>query len=183
MRWIRRIGVALALLGAGTGAVSAQAVPEATKQAYFGAVAECFDLPRSEVNILGEWRLPVDEIPVALYVARRAGVSPEALVALRGAGPGWAELAGRYRVDASHFHVPLADDADAGSLTAVYQRFRALPASRWGEVTLGDADIVGLVNVRLLAQTLKRTPAQVLAGGGTGSWAELYARLIGSSLP
>ena len=183
MRWIRRIGVALALLGAGTGAVSAQAVPEATKQAYFGAVAEFFDLPRSEVNILGEWRLPVDEIPVALYVARRAGVSPEALVALRGAGRGWAELAGRYRVDASHFHVPLADDADAGSLTAVYQRFRALPASRWGEVTLGDADIVGLVNVRLLAQTLKRTPAQVLAGGGTGSWAELYARLIGSSLP
>ena len=35
------------------------------------------------------------------FLARRAGISPEALVALRGSGSGWVELARRYGVDES----------------------------------------------------------------------------------
>lgn len=178
MRCIRRLGVALLALAASAPAGAAQGV-EASHEAYFGAVAEFFQLPRSEVAILGEWRLPADEIPVVLFVGRRAGISPEALVALRESGRGWAELASRYRLDASHFHVPLPDGAQAGRLNAAYGQFRSLPPARWGEVTLQDADIVALVNIRILSQTLKRAPEVVLAEAGTGSWADLYARLMG----
>jgi len=171
------LGGALLALAALAPAGAAQGAG-ASHEAYFGAVAEFFELPRSEVAILGEWPLPADEIPVVLFVGRRAGISPEALVALRESGRGWAELARRYRLDASHFHVPLPDGAQAGRLSAAYGQFRSLPPARWGEVTLQDADIVALVNVRILSQTLQRSPEEVLAEAGSGSWAALYARLM-----
>jgi hypothetical protein len=149
------------------------------REAYFGAVAEFFQLPRTEVGILGDWRLGGDEIPVVLFMARRAGVSPEALVALRGAGRGWAELAQRYGLDAAQFHVPVPDDASAGVLSGAYQRYRTLPATRWSEVELTDSEIVGLVNLRVMAQTLRLSPEEVLRRmPGDGAWYELYARLI-----
>ena len=171
------VGVLLVLVA---GATTAQAQEETSRQeAYLGAVAEFFKLPRSEVEILSDWRLEVDDIPVVLFVARRAGVSPEALVALRRSGRGWSELTLRYRLDAAQFHVPLPDQAPAGVLATAYERYRALPVGRWSEVKLTDSDIVGLVNLRVLAQTLGIPPARVLQATDGRHWHEVYARLIG----
>lgn len=178
MRNTRRVVGALMILAAGTTAVDAQEGRSAAQEAYYGAVAEFFQLPRTEVGILGDWRLGGDEVPVVLFVARRAGVSPEALVALRRSGRGWAELVQRYRLDATQFHVPLPDQASAGILASAFQQYRALPAARWSEITLSDADIVALVNLRVLAQTLRLSPEAVLREARGGSWYELYARLI-----
>lgn len=182
MRAIRRVGVALALVAPWPGSAAAQGGAQG-RDAYFGAVAEYFALPAAEVSILGEWRLPDEEIPVVLFLARKAGVSPEAVVALRRSGRGWGELAGRYGLGADQFHVPLGDAAPAGVLADVYARFRALPAPRWGEVALSDRDVVGLVNLKVLSQTLRRSPEEVLARRGQGSWVQAYLRLIGDAAP
>ncbi|HSG09162.1 MAG TPA: hypothetical protein VLA36_12450 [Longimicrobiales bacterium] len=174
---IRRVMGALLVLASGATAAAAQEGATA-QEAYFGAVAEFFQLPRSEVGILGDWRLDVDEIPVVLFVARRAGISTEALVALRQSGRPWTDLVVRYGLDASHFHVPLPDQAQAGVLAEAFRRYRSLPANRWSEVALSDADIVALVNVRVLAQTLGLTPEAVLREARGGAWHEIYGRLI-----
>ncbi len=178
--FMRRTGVAVGLLWAAWAPpLSAQEAGHAATQAYFGAVAEYFVLPRSEVDILGEWRLPAEEIPVVLWLAKRGGVSPEAVVALRRSGQGWAALAERYRMGPAQFHVPLPGSVEAGPLASAYERFRSLPAERWREIQLSDADIVGLVNLRVLSETLERAPVDVLAERSRGSWVEVCARLIG----
>jgi hypothetical protein len=177
---IRRTAVALLVLSvAGAAGAEAQGESTAAREAYFGAVAEFFQLPRSEVAILGDWRLGADEIPVVLFVARKAGISPEALVALRRSGRGWGELVARYHLGAALFHVPVPDQASAGVLSSCFERYRSTPVARWSEITLSDADIVGLVNVRVLAQTLRMSPEAVLEQSGAGPWHELYLRLIG----
>ncbi len=179
MGLIRRAGSAVLLLVVWAAGVAGQAAGSAGRDAYFGAVAEFFELPRSEVTILGEWRLADEDIPVVLFMARRAGVSPEALVALRRSGRGWAELAQRYNLDAGQFHVPLPESAPSGVLEGAYQRFRSLPPARWSEISLGDADIVGLVNLRVLSQTLGKAPEEILTAVGSGSWVDLHGRLVG----
>lgn len=179
---IRRAVIAALLAAAAAPGGRARAQENEARDAYFRAVAEFFSLPPSEVSILGEWRLASDEVPVALFVAHRAGVSPEAVVALRRSGKNWSDLARRYQLDASQFYVPLPDGASAGRLRGVYERYRALPATQWSQVALEDADIVGLVNVRILAQTLHMPPETVLAEAGEGgAWTGLYARLIRDS--
>lgn len=145
---------------------------------YFRSVSNFFNLPANEVAILSDWDIAPAEIPVVLFVARRAGVSPEALVALRSSGRSWSELTGRYRVTAAALHVPLQDDADARGLDAAYQDFRATPVADWGGIQLTDELIVGLVNVRVLSQTLGLPPERVVAAADPGvPWVELHARL------
>ena len=91
----------------------------------------------------------------------------------------WSELAARYHVDASHFHVPLGESADAGILGAAYELYRASPPRDWGRIPLSDDEIVALVNLRLVAQTLRIPAADVLAARSlASSFVDLYARLL-----
>jgi len=155
---------------------------DAARQAYFRAVAEYFSMTPAEVSILSEWSLPADEVPVVLFVARRAGVSPDALVALRRSGSGWARLIDRYHLDAGHFHVPLSATADRGRLARAYEQFAAVPPERWGGVSLQDQEIVDLVNLRIVAQTLRMRPGDVLTRAAPGTtWVQLYGRLVGDA--
>ena len=169
------VWVALALAVAGAEAQE----PEAAQEVYFRAVGEFFDVPSFELEILRDWSLPPDEIPVILFIAQRAGVVPEALVALRRGGESWSRLAETYGVGAPELHVPVPAQAAAGPLTSVYQKFRDLPTSRWREIRLAPGEIVALVNVRLLAETLDVTPAEVLSrAGSTDSFVQLYGELL-----
>ena len=154
-------------------------VSEVVRQGYFRAVGEFFTLPPTELAILNEWELDEDEIPVALFIAERTGVSAEALVALRRSGRSWAELAARYGVSAAALHVPIPEQSSAGEITTLYQQYRSTPESGWADIKLESAEIVALINVRLLAQTLGISPAEVLAQSeATDSFVKLFGELI-----
>lgn len=151
----------------------------AAERAYLRAVARYFQVPESEVSILAHWDLPTDEVPVALFLARRAGVSPEALAALRESGRGWSALATSYNVGANALHVPLQNPAAAGVLTGAYQRFGDVPVSDWGTLRLEDREIIALVNVRVLSDGLGVSPDEIARRtGSTASFVELYAQLL-----
>ena len=131
-----------------------------------------------EVSILADWEIEPDEVPVVLFVARRSGVSPEAVVALRDSGRSWADLTGRYRVSASALHVPIRDDAPAGALSGAYERFRSTPVSDWSTLRLEDHEVVGLVNVRVISQVLGLSAEHVAASSGsTPTYVQLHAQL------
>ncbi len=173
---------ALALFASTATGLQAQRTAQADRAAYLRAVASFFRMPQNEVSILADWDLPPDQIPVALFIARRAGVSPDAVVALHRTGQSWTDLAGRYNVDAATLHVPIPETAPAGELQQVYARYRALPAKEWGQIHLSNQDIVTLVNVRLLSQTLKISPQRVLSAATPGtSFVDIYASLIRST--
>ncbi len=151
---------------------------DAARRAYFEAVASYFHLPPSEVAILADWEIAPDEIPPILFVATSAGVSPEALVRLRRTGVGWSDLTHRYRISASVLHVPVRDQAPTGALASAYEMYRATPVPEWAEIRLSDADVIALVNVRVIAQTLGLSAEEVIRRtGSAGSYVELLAQL------
>lgn len=149
------------------------------ERAYFRAVARYFEVSEGEISILSNWDLSPDEIPVLLFVARRAGVSAEALIALRESGRSWTELSARYQIGAPALHVPLQDPTSAGGLSALYVTFRDTPVDRWGEISPSSQEIVALVNVRVLAQSLGLSPDDIMRRtADTTSFVELYSQLI-----
>lgn len=171
----RTLVVLCAVLGAAAPA-AAQGADGDGVAAYYRAVGEHFRVPANEIMILSEWRLPAEEIPVVLFVASRGGISPEAVVAHRRAGRGWGDVARRYRLDATSFHVPL--DGPAGSLAGAYEAYRSRPQPQWSGIELADSDIVALVNLRVLAEVLGTRPEAVLqARDGAGSWVGAYRTL------
>jgi hypothetical protein len=158
------------------------AAPGATAQDaahtdYFRSVARYFSMPPEEMSILADWEIEPDEVPVVLFVARRSGVSPEAVVALRDSGQSWTDLSARFRVSASALYVPIRDDAPAGALSGAYERFRSTPVSDWGTMRLSDDEIVGLVNVRVISQVLGLSAERVAAAtGSTSTYVALHAQ-------
>ena len=161
-------------------ATRVSAAQDPTQRAYYRAVAGFFQVPESEVAILGHsGEVPAEEIPVVLFMARRGGVSAEAVVALRGSGRGWPELAQRFGVGANALHVPLNNPSAAATLAPLYQRFAATPPEQWPTLRLEGAEIVALVNVRVLAQALGVEPDQVARRTGTvPTFVDVYATFL-----
>lgn len=173
-------GRVLILMGTATVVAAGASAQErdAARRAYLQAVAGYFHLPSSEVAILADWDIAPDEIPPVLFVASHAGVSPEALVALRRSGVGWAELIRRYKIGPSALHVPVRDQAPTGALATAYESYRATPVGDWSSIRLGDADVVALVNVRVIAQALGLPAEDVIRHtGSASSYVELFAQL------
>lgn len=141
----------------------------ADTDAYFRTIGGYFDVPHEEVLILSEWRLPADEIPVVLFVARRASIPVDAVVAIRRRGSSWQEISRRYGWGAEAFHLALPEGAEADLLATAYREYRARPRSEWPRIGLSDAEIIILVNVRVLSAHLGLPPVQVLAARARSS--------------
>lgn len=175
---ISRTVLAFTVAAVAVAATDAQE-PDWAERAYRSAVARYFHIPEAEIAILANWDLPAQEIPVVLFIAQRAGVSAEALVALRESGWSWTDLAQRYRVGPHALHVPLRDPESAGALAPLYDRFRDTPVADWSNIELGESDIVALVNVRVLSASLGLLPEEITRRTGTTQgFVELYAQLI-----
>ena len=150
--------------------------------AFLRAVAEHFGTPQQEVAVLAQWKLDMAEIPVVLFVADRAGVSPDVVISQRRRSEGWMAIARGYSVHAGDFHIPI--DGDPGILAGAYERFGARPASEWQEVTLSDAEVVALVNVRFLSRHLGLPPDQVVGElDGSEGVVAVFVRLRGGGAP
>ena len=131
----------------------------ADEAAFLRAVGEHFGTPRQEVVVLSQWKLATGEIPVVLFLAERAGVSPDVVISQRRRGEAWMAIAHKYSVHAGDFHIGI--DGHPGILADAYERFSARPASEWREIDLSDLEVVGLVNVRFLSRYLSVTPDRV----------------------
>ena len=135
----------------------------AAVEAFYRTVGAAFSVSLEEVRILGEWQLPPGEIPVVLFVARRAGVSPDVIATQRGAGAPWASIVQRYGVGAGVFRIAFVPGTDLGPLAETYQSFTDTPRASWATLALDDGALVALVNIRVLSNHLGLPAARVLA--------------------
>jgi len=150
----------------------------AVKDAYFRALADHFEVSIGEVAIVGDWDLEPDEVPVVLFLSRRAGVSPDALIGLRRSGRPWREVASGLGLSVGSFHIPMPGDAPLGSLERAYGEFRVRPSRDWNQIELTDPEIIYLVNLRVLSEQVGVTPLWVLqCREEAGSFVAGFARL------
>lgn len=158
---VRKIAIAVMVTLMGWPTLASAQTSPAT-EGYFGSVSEHFRVSLEEVRILGEWRLSPDEIPVVLFVASRAGVSPDAVAILRGDGQSWDMVTRRFGLGPVDFHIPLTEVASQGLLARAYQEFDSRPRSGWDTVRLRDQEIIALVNIHFLSVQMRITPERIL---------------------
>ena len=78
----------------------------------------------------------------------------------------------------SALHVPVRDDVPVGALSGAYEEFRSTEVSEWGAIRLSDTHIIGLVNVRVISQSLGLSSEHVLGQTGASvTYVALHARL------
>jgi len=158
----------------------AQGVGPGVKEAYYRAVGEHFSVSEEEVGIIGEWKLIPDEVPVVLFMAKQAGVSPDALIGLRRRGLAWRDVASQLGLQPQAFHIPVPPGTNLGTLARVYGEFQRLPARDWSQIVLEDHEVIAMVNLRVLSVQTGATPQAILLHfGNAGSFMASYPLLRG----
>jgi len=125
------------------------------------AICEHYHVPQSTIVLIQKRNIPDDDLPVVFFIAHRARVTPDAVVALRVGGMSWMDVALRFHLTAEVFHVHFARDPGPPYGVA-HGYYRNRKRSEWGSIRLADADMVHLVNVKFLAERHGCTPDEVV---------------------
>ncbi len=159
--------------------VAQRRVPDRTAiDAYHATIGQAFPVSSDEVGILAEWPLRADEIVVVLFVARNAGVSPDAVASLRSSGARWASILRTYSVGASALRVPFPEGTMLGPLEETCRTFSETPRGAWASIDLSDEQVIALVNIRILARQVGVTVSRVLrTWDGEGGFVLVHERI------
>ncbi len=125
------------------------------------AVANYYRVPEREVIVIRERRIPDDEIPVALFIAQRASVSPAAVVDLRRRGRSWWDISVHYGLSPEIYYVPVVV-APGPPYGKAYGHYKKKKRHQWNTIVLSDADIVNLVELRFLSDYYRVPPEQII---------------------
>ena len=125
------------------------------------AVANYYQVPEREVIVIRERRIPDDEIPVALFIARHAGVPWTRVVDMRLRGASWWDISVRLGVSPEVYYVPVAvvSGPPYGRALGHYKKKHR---KEWRTIVLNDADVVNLVELRFLSEHYHVAPERII---------------------
>jgi hypothetical protein len=125
------------------------------------AVANYYHVPEREVIVIRERRIPDDEIPVALFIARHAGVPWARVVDMRLRGDSWWNISVRLGVSPDVYYVPVAvvSGPPYGRALGHYKKKHR---KEWRTIVLTDADVVNLVELRFLSEHYGIAPERII---------------------
>jgi len=121
------------------------------------AVSNYYHVPEREVVVIRERRISEEELPVVLFIAQRASVSPARIVDMRLSGRSWWDISVRYGIGPEVYYVPVtvAPGPPYGHAYGHYKKSR----KHWNTIVLSDDDVVKLVYLRF-ASEYYRVPAE-----------------------
>ena len=155
----------IATLAPGIGADRANAQTAFSVSANIGdfhvAVANYYHVPEREVIVIRERRIPDDEIPVALFIARHAGVPWGRVVDMRLRGDSWWNISVRLGVSPEVYYVPVAVAAGPPYGRAL-GHYKKKNRKEWRTIVLDDADMVNLVELQFLSEHYGVPPERII---------------------
>jgi hypothetical protein len=157
--------VSIVMLAPAIGADRASAQTAFSVSAHIGdfhvAVANYYRVPEREVIVIRERRIPDDEIPVALFIARHAGVPWRRVVDMRLRGDSWWDISVRLGVSPEVYYVPVAvvSGPPYGRALGHYKKKHR---KQWRTIVLTDADVVNLVELRFLSEHYGVPPERII---------------------
>jgi hypothetical protein len=129
---------------------------------YFLAVGDYYRFPQSEIIIIRERGIPPYEIPVVLFVAKRAHVAPEIITDFRLRDNAWLYTALRFGVGPETFYVPVRVVVRDSVYGKAYGYYKNKPKKEWRTIMLSDDDIINLVNLKLMSEYYGYPPEKIM---------------------
>jgi hypothetical protein len=129
---------------------------------FYLAIGEHYKVAEKEVVVVRERNIPDEELPVVFYLARRAEVSPTAIIKFRLEGRSWMEITLHYGLTAEIFYVPVKRTAGPPYGKA-YGHFKNRERTEWGAIRLNDSEILNFVNLKFISDHYGYSPDDVIS--------------------
>ena len=140
--------------------------PNGVNDFYF-SIGSYFNVPTQQVAVIHNRDIPNEQIPVVLFIAKRADVEPQEVIDLREEGFSWMEVALRFGIGPDAFYVNINNPSHT-PFGHAYGYYRHYDKKRWRHIRLSDDDIVNLVNLRFVSEYSHHTPDEVVRLRGQG---------------
>ncbi len=129
---------------------------------FFLAVGDYYRIPYTEVMILRDRGIPAREIPVVLFIAKRAHVEPEIVTDFRLRNNTWFYTALRFGLGPEIFYVPVGVAVKDSVYGKAYGYYQHKPKKEWKTIVLSDDDIINLVNLKLMSEYYGYPPEKII---------------------
>ena len=126
------------------------------------AVGDYYRIPQKEVMIIRERGIPPYEIPVALFIAKRARVAPEIVMDFRLRDNDWLYTTIRFGLGPEIFYFPVGGVVRDPPYGRVYGYYQHKPKKEWKTILLRDDDIITLVNLKLISEHYGYPPETII---------------------
>jgi hypothetical protein len=136
---------------------------EEALRGFLLAVGNYYRFPQSEVVIIRKRGIPADEIPVVLFIAKRAHVEPKTIVDLRLQGNTWLDIALRHGLGPDLFYVPTDGVVTGPPFARAYGYYKNKPRKDWNTIPLSDDDIISLVNLKWVSEHYGHSPGKIIS--------------------
>jgi len=133
-----------------------------------------FGMPEDQILSVNQRGLSPSEVPVALFIANRARVSPAMVADLRLRGLRWHDIMHHFGLSPGIFYVPV--DRYSGPYSQMYR----YPVSRWDNLSLSDEDYVNLANLKFMTDQYGYEPGRIIELRSQGNDFFNIANLIGN---
>lgn len=140
-------------------------------QGFYLTVGDYYQVPQKEVIVIKERRIPDEEIPVVLLIAKRARVSPQSVIDLRLDGRTWIDITIHFGLSPEIFYIPARAETVYYVPVIVekgpphgkaYGHYKKMSKKEWNKVVLKDIDVVNLVNLKVASEHYHLSPDKVI---------------------
>ena len=146
----------------GDGADTVVSPGEGALSGFFLVVGDYYRIPQTEVIIIRERGIPAYEIPVVLFIAKRAHVEPEIIMDFRLRNNTWLYTTLRFGLGPEIFYVPVGTVVKDSLYGKAYGYYKHKPRKEWKTIVLSDNDIVNLVNLKLMSEYYRYPPEKII---------------------
>ncbi len=153
---------ALAIESPAEGAYTEISPEEEALSGFFLAIGDYYRIPQTEIIIIWKRGIPAYEIPVVLFIAKRAHVAPEIVMDFRLRDNTWLYTTLRFGLGPEIFYVPLGVAAKDSLYRKVYGYYEHKPKKEWKTIVLSDDDIINLVNLKLMSEHYGYPPEKII---------------------
>jgi len=165
------VAVSLAIPAVRAGQVDlGVSISDGRLRSFYLAVGDHYRVaPRLVVDYRTRYRLADEELPVVFFLAARAQVAPQAVIALRMKKQSWFGIALHFGLSPEIFFVPVGLERIGPPYGNAYGYYRKYGrAGDWRKLSLGDREVVDLVNLRFLSEYHGLAPDAIIGLRGRG---------------
>jgi len=129
---------------------------------FFLVVGDYYRVPQKEIIIIRERGIPPYEIPVVLFIAKRARVAPDVITVLRLRDNAWLHTTLRFGLGPEIFYFPVGGVVRDPPYGRAYGYYKHKPKKEWKTILLRDDDIINLVNLKLMSEHYGYPPEKII---------------------
>ncbi len=153
---------AIPVIESDAGVDAGASIGEGGLSGFFLAVGDYYRVPQRELIIIKERGFLPYEVPVVLFLAKRAHVAPEVIMDLRLSGYTWLDITLRFGLSPEIFYVPVGVIATGPPYGKAYGYYKKRPKKEWKTILLSDDDVTNLVNLKLMSEHYECPPEKII---------------------